>query len=62
MFDKNIFEKAKDMIRNVTKFQKQSKQNAVYVERNKFIKDSCYKEGQFCYNHTYSMDAAEENA
>lgn len=25
MFDKNIFEKAKDMIGNVTKFQKQSK-------------------------------------
>jgi hypothetical protein len=25
MFDKNIFEKAKDMIGNVTKFKKQSK-------------------------------------
>jgi hypothetical protein len=31
MSDKNVFEKAKDMIGSVTKFQKQSKLNAAFV-------------------------------
>ena len=44
------------MIGNVTKFQMQSKQNAAYLERNKF-KDYNYKEGYFCYNTIYWMDA-----
>jgi hypothetical protein len=41
MSDKNIFEKAKDMIGNVTKFQKQSKLKAGYLECDEF-KDSNY--------------------
>jgi hypothetical protein len=57
MSDKNVFEKAKDMIGSVTKFQKQSKLNAAYVERDEF-KDSNHEEGYFCYNCIYWIDAA----
>lgn len=57
MSDKNIFEKAKDMIGNVTKFQKQSKLKAGYLECDEF-KDSNYEEGYFCYNCIYWMDTS----
>jgi hypothetical protein len=55
MSDKNIFEKAKDMIDNMTKFQKQTKLKAAYLERDEF-KDSNYHQGYFCYNCIYWMD------
>jgi hypothetical protein len=57
MSDKNIFEKAKDMIGNVTKFQKQSKLKAGYLECDEF-KDSNYEKGYFCYNCIYWMDTS----
>ncbi len=39
MSDKNIIEKAADVVGNITKFQKQSKLKSAYVEREEF-KDS----------------------
>ena len=55
MSDKNIFEKAGDIMENVTKFKKQSKLTAGYVERDEF-KDSNLKKGFFCYNCIYWID------
>lgn len=55
MSDKNIFEKAADIMENVTKFQKQSKLKAGYLERDEF-KDSNLKKGFFCYNCIYWID------
>lgn len=55
MSDKNIFEKAGDIIENVTKFKKQSKLQVGYVERDEF-KDSNLRKGFFCYNCIYWMD------
>ncbi|HEX7142288.1 MAG TPA: hypothetical protein VF222_07400 [Nitrososphaeraceae archaeon] len=55
MSDKNIFEKAGDIVGNVTKFKKQSKLTAGYVERDEF-KDSNLKKGPFCYNCIYWID------
>jgi len=34
--DKNIIEKAADVVGNITKFQKQSKLKSAYVERKEF--------------------------
>ena len=36
MSDKNIIEKAADVVGNITKFQKQSKLKAAYLERDEF--------------------------
>jgi len=36
MSDKNIIEKAADVVGNVVKFQKQSKLKAAYLERKEF--------------------------
>ena len=36
MSDKNILEKAGDILENVTKFQKQSKLKSGYLERDEF--------------------------
>ena len=55
MSDKNIFEKAGDIMENVTKFKKQSKLQAGYLERDEF-KDSNLKKGFFCYNCIYWID------
>ena len=55
MSDKNIFEKAADIVENVTKFQKLSKLKAGYLERAEF-KDSNLKKGFFCYNCIYWID------
>ncbi len=55
MSDKNVVEKAKDMIGNVTKFQKQSKLKTAYLEREEF-RDSDLHKGTFCYNCIYWMD------
>lgn len=55
MSDKNIFEKAGDIMENVTKFKKQSKLSAGYIERDEF-KDSNLKKGFFCYNCIYWID------
>ena len=55
MSDKNIFEKAADIMENVTKFQKLSKLNAGYIERPEF-KDSNLKKGFFCFNCIYWID------
>jgi hypothetical protein len=55
MSDKNIFEKAADIMENVTKFQKLSKLKAGYIERDEF-KDSNLKKGFFCYNCIYWID------
>lgn len=49
MSDKNLFEKAADVVGNVTKFQKQSKLQAAYIEREEF-KTSNLSAGYFCYN------------
>jgi hypothetical protein len=46
MSDKNIFEKAGDIVENVTKFKKQSKLQAGYMKYNEF-KDSNLKKGFF---------------
>jgi hypothetical protein len=56
MSDKNIIEKAADIMGNITKFQKQSKLKAAYLEREEF-KDSNLKEGFFCYNCIYWIDS-----
>ena len=55
MSDKNIFEKAGDIMENVTKFKKQSKLSAGYIERDEF-RDSNLKKGFFCYNCIYWID------
>ena len=55
MSDKNIIEKASDFIGSVTKFQKQSKLKAGYIEREEF-KDSDFHKGFFCYNCIYWID------
>ncbi len=56
MSDKNIIEKAADVIGNVTKFQKQSKLKVAYLERDEF-KDSDLHTGFFCYNCIYWVDS-----
>ena len=55
MSDKNILEKAGDILENVTKFQKQSKLKSGYLERDEF-KASNLKKGFFCYNCIYWID------
>jgi hypothetical protein len=56
MSDKNLFEKAADVVGNVTKFQKQSKLQAAYIEREEF-KTSNLSAGYFCYNCIYWIDS-----
>ena len=56
MSDKNIIEKAADVVGNITKFQKQSKLKSAYVERQEF-KDANLHEGYFCYNCIYWIDS-----
>jgi len=56
MSDKNIIEKAADVVGNITKFQKQSKLKSAYVEREEF-KDANLHEGYFCYNCIYWIDS-----
>jgi hypothetical protein len=56
MSDKNIIEKAADVVGNVTKFQKQSKLKVAYLEREEF-KDSDLHTGFFCYNCIYWVDS-----
>jgi len=48
MSDKNIIEKAADVVGNITKFQKQSKLKSAYVEREEF-KDANLHEGNCIY-------------
>ena len=55
MSDKNILEKAGDILGNVTKFQKQSKLKSGYLERDEF-KASNLQKGFFCYNCIYWID------
>ena len=55
MTDKSVIDKAKDIIGSATKFQKQSKLKAGYVEREDF-KDSNLHKGFFCYNCIYWID------
>lgn len=57
MSDKNIFEKATDMVGNLTKFQKLPKLQAGYIEREEF-KDSDLSAGYFCYNCIYWVDTS----
>lgn len=49
MSEKNIIEKAADVVGNITKFQKQSKLKAAYLERDEF-RNSDLHQGYFCYN------------
>ena len=56
MSDKNIIEKAADVVGNVAKFQKQSKLKAAYLERDEF-KNSDLHKGYFCYNCIYWIDS-----
>jgi hypothetical protein len=56
MSDKNIVEKAADVVGNITKFQKQSKLKSAYVEREEF-KGANLHEGYFCYNCIYWIDS-----
>lgn len=56
MSDKNIIEKAADVVGNVTKFQKQSKLKMAYVERVEF-EDSDHHAGFFCYSCIYWVDS-----
>ena len=58
MSDKNIIEKAADVVGNITKFQKQSKLKSAYVEREEF-KDANLHEGYFCYNCIYWIDSLD---
>ncbi|HET9806364.1 MAG TPA: hypothetical protein VFP49_05615 [Nitrososphaeraceae archaeon] len=51
----NVIEKAGNIMENVTKFQKQSKLKAGYLERDEF-KDSNLHKGFFCYNCIYWID------
>ena len=53
--DKNVIEKASDIIGNVSKFQKLSKLKSGYLEREEF-KDSDLHKGFFCYNCIYWID------
>ncbi len=53
--DKNVIEKASDIIGNVSKFQKLSKLKSGYLEREEF-KDSDIHKGFFCYNCIYWID------
>src|SRR5688572_29116606 len=53
--DKNVIEKASDIIGNVSKFQKLSKLKSGYLEREEF-KDSDLHKGFFCYNCRYWID------
>ena len=55
MSDKSFIDKAKDTMGNITKFQKQSKLKAGYIERDEF-KDSNFHKGYFCYNCIYWID------
>jgi hypothetical protein len=55
MSDKNVVEKAADVMGSVTKFQKQSKLKTAYLEREEF-KDSDLHVGTFCYNCIYWLD------
>jgi hypothetical protein len=48
----DVTEKASDTMDNMTKFQKQSKLKAGYVERDEF-KNSNLQRGFFCYNCIY---------
>lgn len=50
--DKNIIEKAVDVVGNIGKFQKLSKLKAAYLEREEF-KDSDLNAGYFCYDCMY---------
>lgn len=54
--DKNIVEKAADVVGNLTKFQKQSKLQAAYLEREEFRTSDLHK-GYFCYNCIYWIDS-----
>ncbi|MGN6348494.1 MAG: hypothetical protein ACTHLL_01920 [Candidatus Nitrosocosmicus sp.] len=56
MSDKNIIEKAADVVGNITKFEKQSKLKVAYIEREEF-KDSDLLKGFFCYNCKYWIDS-----
>ena len=56
MSDKNIFEKTADVVENITKFKKQSKLKAAYIERKEF-EDSDLHTGYFCYNCIYWIDS-----
>jgi hypothetical protein len=56
MSDKNIIEKAADVVGNITKFQKQSKLKSAYVEQEEF-KDANLHSGYFCYNCIYWIDS-----
>ena len=59
MSDKNILEKAGDILGNVTKFQKQSKLKSGYLERDEF-KAFNLKKGFFCYNCIYWINMIGE--
>ena len=48
----DVTEKASDTMGKVTKFQKQSKLKAGYIERDEF-KNSNFQKGFFCYNCIY---------
>jgi hypothetical protein len=56
MSDKNMIEKAVDVVGNIAKFQKQSKLKAAYMAREEF-KDSDLHKGFFCYNCIYWVDS-----
>ncbi|VFJ13960.1 hypothetical protein [Candidatus Nitrosocosmicus franklandus] len=56
MSDKNVVEKAVDVVGNSTKFQKQSKLQTGYLEREEF-KTSELRRGYFCYNCIYWIDS-----
>lgn len=56
MSDKNIIEKAADVVGNITKFQKQSKLQSAYLERDEF-KTANLDSGYFCYNCIYWVDS-----
>jgi hypothetical protein len=48
----DVTEKASDTMDKMTKFQKQSKLKAGYIERDEF-KNSNFQKGFFCYNCIY---------
>ena len=52
MSDKNIIEKAADVVGNITKFRIQSTLKVGYVEPEEFT-DSDLHSGYFCYNCRY---------
>ena len=58
MSDKNIIEKAADVVGNITKFQKQTKLKTAYIERQEF-KNSDLHKGYFCYNCIYWVDSMD---